>query len=86
MQNYILLAELSEACAQADTLGGDNCPCGQREHRQAEAGSDVPKLLLQLVQPPQCICLDLAPAPALLSTQLWGQGQAASSCRDLLLY
>lgn len=80
------MAELSEACAQADTLGCDDCPCGQRDHGETEAGSEVPELLLQLMQPPESICLDLAPAPPLLSAQLRGQGQAAGCGRDLLLH
>lgn len=80
------MAELSEACAQADTLGCDDCPCGQREHGETKAGSEVPELLLQLVQLPESICLDLAPAPPLLGAQLRGQGQAAGSGRDLLLH
>lgn len=92
MQNYVLLAELSEARAQAHSLGGDDCPRGQGqglwrgEAREAEAGPEVPQLFFQLVQPPQCICLHLAPAPALLDTQLRGQGQAAGGGRDLLLH
>lgn len=87
MQNYILLAELSEARAQAHSLGGDNWPRGQwREHWEAKAGPDVPELLLQLMQPPQRVCLHLAPASALLGTQLGGQGQAAGSGRNLLLH
>lgn len=87
------MAELSEARAQADSLGGDNGSSGGqgqglgwRDPREAKAGPDLPKLLLQLVQPPKGICLDLAPAPALLSTELGGQGQAAGSCGDLLLH
>ena len=87
------MAELSETRAQADSLGGDNGSSGGqgqglgwREPREAKAGPDLPKLLLQLVQPPKGICLDMAPAPALLGTELGGQGQAAGSCGDLLLH
>lgn len=85
------MAELSKACAQADSLGGDECPRGQWqwlgwEHWEAEVGPDIPELLLQLVQPPQCICLHLAPAPPLFCAQLRGQGQAAGSSRNLLLH
>lgn len=86
------MAELGKAHAQADSLGSDNCPCGQWqrlgqwEHRKAEAGPEVPKLFLQLLQSLQCICLDLAPAQALLCAQFRGQGQAAGGCRNLLLH
>ena len=47
------MAELSEARAQADSLGGDNGSSsgqgqglGWREPREAKAGPDLPKLLL----------------------------------------
>lgn len=89
---WLTLAELSEARAQADSLGNDNCPSGQRQGlgrrdpRETQVGPDVPELLLQLMQPPQSICLDLAPTSALLGAELRGQGQAAGSCRNLLLH
>lgn len=89
MQNYILLAELSKACTQADTLGIDWCSRRQwqwLEHREAKAGPEVPELLLQLMQPSQSINLYLAPAPPLFSVEVRGQGQAAGSSCNLLLY
>lgn len=48
----LTLAELGKARAQADSLGGDNCPTGEwqglgwLEPWEAQAGPDVPKLLL----------------------------------------
>lgn len=86
------MAELSQACAQAHPRCGEGRPRGQAqglwrwEPREAEAGPEVPQLLLQLMQPPQRICLHLAPAAALLNAQLGGQGQAAGGGRNLLLH
>lgn len=88
------MAELGEACAQAYSLGGDESPRGRGQGQglrrgepwEAEAGPEVPQLFFQLVQPPQRICLHLAPAAALLNAQLGGQGQAAGGGCNLLLH
>lgn len=38
------------------------------------------------MQPPKCVNLHLAPTPPLFSTKVGGQGQAAGSSCNLLLY
>lgn len=83
------MAKLSKACTQADTLGIDDCS-GRHwqwlERWEAKMGPEVPELLLQLMQPSKRINLYLAPATSLFSAEVRGQGQAAGSSCNLLLY